>query len=73
MRTAGLVLSILGIPGLLFGFLWIAIYFGSQGTLPIGYLANWNLIIGLIPFLSGLTFGLVGLSLLKSAKRQGNK
>lgn len=72
MRTAGLVLSILGIPGLIIGFLWILIYFVSQGALPIAYLANWNLIIGLIPFLSGLIFGIVGLFLLKASKRQSN-
>ena len=62
MRIAGLVVSILSIPGLLLGIVLLGIWFASQGTFPV--------FIGLIPFLSGVVFGIVGLSLLKAAKKQ---
>ncbi|HUY51748.1 MAG TPA: cell division protein CrgA [Streptosporangiaceae bacterium] len=39
---------------LLIGLAWIALFYVTQGSLPIGALADWNLVVGFVFIIGGV-------------------
>ena len=68
--VTGSILLVLAILGGFFGFVWIVMFYVSQGTLPIAALGSWNLLGGGFFFVTGIPMLIAGVLLLVSGSRQ---